>query len=118
MARRAGLVVRGGTGLHFIPAAVARGLVAAPVVSLVPGTEIGMALVSGEVVAVLPLGEGGGGLIVCEVEGELVGFSGLRPEAAGFFEEIDGGVLFGSERALELNLGAELERRGSFHGPH
>ncbi len=117
MARRAGLVVRGENGLHFIPAAVARSLVAAPEVSLVPGAGIGMALVSGEVVAVLPLGLFGTALVVCEVDGELVGFSGLSPEASGFFEEAAGGVVFGTETARDLDLGAALERRGSLHGP-
>jgi len=125
MARRAGLVVRGHSGLHFIPAHIARSLVAAPEVSLVPGTAIGMAMVSGEVVAVLPLGGGPGALVVCDVDGELVGFSGLAPEASGFFEEIEGGVLFGGERAVDLDLAAALrnagtstlDQRGSFDEP-
>ena len=121
MGRRAGLVVRSRSGLHFIPATIARSLVAAPEVSLVPGAGIGMALVSGEVVAVLPLGNSAGALVVCEVEGELVGFAGLHPEASGFFEEIEGGVLFEAERALDLDLNAALsnanERGGVTHGP-
>ena len=121
MAQRAGLVVRGRSGLHFIPATIARSLVAAPEVSPVPGAGIGMALVSGEVVAVLPLGSRAGALVVCEVDGELVGFAGLQPEASGFFDEIEGGVRFDSEPALDLDLAAALrnvdERRGFSHGP-
>jgi hypothetical protein len=117
MGSRAGLVVRAEDGLHFIPASVARTLVAAPEVSPVPGTGLGMALVSGEVVAVLSLGGAGSALVVCDVGGELVGFSGLSPEASGFFEAVPGGVAFGSQQALDLDL-AELlaKRRGHLHG--
>ena len=126
MASRAGLVVRGQSGLHFIPAEVARSLVATPEVSVVPGARLGMALVSGEVVPVLPLGDELGALVVCDVEGELVGFSGLVPEASGFFEIAEGGVLFGRERALDLDLGAALRGASTglpapeqdfYHGP-
>ncbi len=126
-ARRAGLVLRGKRGLHFISAQVARGLVPRPEVSQLPGTELGMALVGGEVVPVLTLGESSGALVVCDVGGELIAFSGLNPEAAGFFEPTDTGVRYGAERAVELDLGAERDsaersltasRRGWLHGPH
>jgi hypothetical protein len=110
MASRAGLVVRAPSGLHFIPAKLARSLVAAPEVSLVPGAALGMAMVSGEVVAVLPLGSAGSALVVCDVDGELVGFSGLVPEASGFFEEAEGGVLFADEHVSDLDLAAALQR--------
>ncbi len=126
-ARRAGLVLRGKQGLLFIAAQVAKGLVPRQEVSRIPGTELGMALVGGEVVPVLSLGENEDVLVLCDVEGELIAFSGLVPQAAGFFEPTDQGVRYGSERADEINLVGRRDRaersltasrRGWLHGAH
>jgi hypothetical protein len=108
MKSRAGLVVRGDDGLYFIPATVAKALVATPEVSPVPGAGLGMALVSGEVVAVVPLGDAASALVLCDVDGELVAFSGLSPEASGFFEATEAGVSFAGELAQDLDLNAAL----------
>jgi hypothetical protein len=105
MATRGGLVMRSDQGLRFIPAEVAQNLVPEPEVSDVPGTGVGMALVGGEVLPVLPLGSSAGAVVVCEVQGERIAFSGLAPEAAGFFEALPGGVRVGNELVPELDLG-------------
>jgi hypothetical protein len=106
MATRGGLLMRSEEGLRFIPADVAQNLVPEPEISDVPGTGVGMALVGGEVLPVLPLGGSAGAVVVCEVRGERIAFSGLCPEAAGFFEALPGGVRVGSELVPELDLAA------------
>lgn len=126
MARRAGLVLRGtDRALYFVGADVARGLVAEQDVSRVPGVSVGMALVGGEVVPVLPLGADAAALVLCSAGGELVAFAGLTPEASGFFDGVEGGVRFGKEHARELDVEARvaefeaelrLARRGANHG--
>jgi hypothetical protein len=98
--------MRSEEGLRFIPADVAQHLVPEPEISDVPGTGVGMALVGGEVLPVLPLGTSAGSVVVCEVRGERIAFSGLSPEAAGFFESLPGGVRVGTELVPELDLGA------------
>jgi hypothetical protein len=105
MATRGGLVMLSDQGLRFIPADVAQNLVPEPEISDVPGTGVGMALVGGEVLPVLPLGSRPGAVVVCEVRGERIAFSGLSPEAAGFFEAVSGGVRVGDELVPELDLG-------------
>jgi len=106
MALRGGLVMRSDNGLCFVPADIAHGLVPEPEISDVPGTGVGMALVAGEVLPVLALGNRVGAMVVCEVAGERIAFSGLTPEASGFFESCPGGVRVGQEVAPELDLGA------------
>lgn len=106
--------MRSDQGLRFIPADVAQNLVPEPEISDVPGTGLGMALVGGEVLPVLPLGGRAGALLVCEVRGERLAFSGLSPEAAGFFEALPGGVRVGGELVPELDLGeirSNVEKR-------
>jgi hypothetical protein len=118
MATRGGLLMRSDQGLHFIPADVAQNLVPEPEISDVPGTGIGMALVGGEVLPVLSLGSRQGAVVVCEVRGERVAFSGLTPEAAGFFDALPGGVRVNGELAPELDLAeirASVEKR--LHAP-
>lgn len=106
--------MRGTEGLRFIPAEVARHVVSEPEISDVPGTGLGMALVGGEVLPVVPLGASTGAVVVCEVHGERIAFSGLSPEAAGFFEVAPEGVRVGDTVVPELDLGAvraQVERR-------
>lgn len=114
MATRGGLLMRSDQGLRFIPADVAQNLVPEPEISDVPGTGVGMALVGGEVLPILPLGSNAGAVVVCEVRGERIAFSGLSPEAAGFFEALPGGVRVGKELVPELDLSevrSQVEKR-------
>jgi len=51
-----------------------------------------MALVGGEVVAVLVLGEPSGELLLCEFDGQAVALSGLSAERVGFWPASESGV--------------------------
>ena len=113
---RAGVIVRLGGELRFLSAHLVRRFVPPPTLSDVAGTGLTMALVDGQVLAIIPVGPRGSALTVCEVGGELVGLLGADPEAVGFFEASPEGVSFQGESAADLDV-AELVRksaRGTF----
>ena len=113
---RAGVIVRLGNGLRFLSAHLVRRFVPPPTLSDVAGTGLTMALVDGQVLAIIPVGPRGSALTVCEVGGELVGLLGADPEAVGFFEASPEGVSFQGKSAADLDV-AELVRksaRGTF----
>jgi len=110
------VIVRLGSELRFLSAHLVRRFVPPPTLSDVAGTGLTMALVDGQVLAILPVGPRGSALTVCEVGGELVGLLGADPEAVGFFEASPEGVLFQGRPAADLDV-AELVRksaRGTF----
>ncbi len=114
--RRAGVIVRLHGELRFLAAHLVRRFVPPPTLSDVAGTGLTMALVDGQVLAILPVGPRGSALTVCEVGGELVGLLGADPEAVGFFESSGAGVAFQGQTAADLDV-AELVRasaRGTF----
>lgn len=113
---RAGVIVRLGGELRFLSAHLVRRFVPPPTLSDVAGTGLTMALVDGQVLAIIPVGPRGSALTVCEVGGELVGLLGADPEAVGFFEASPEGVSFRGKSAADLDV-AELVRksaRGTF----
>lgn len=113
---RAGVIVRLGSELRFLAAHLVRRFVPPPTLSDVAGTGLTMALVDGQVLAIIPVGPRGSALTVCEVGGELVGLLGADPEAVGFFESSPEGVSFQGKSAADLDV-AELVRksaRGTF----
>lgn len=115
-ANRAGVIVRLQGERRFLAAHWVRRFVPPPTLSDVAGTGLTMALVDGQVLAIIAVGPRGSALTVCEVGGELVGLLGADPEAVGFFETRAGGVSFQGGAALELDV-AELVRasaRGTF----
>jgi len=81
-----GLLVRHNGQLAFIASTLVRCIRYDVDVTRFPGTELGMALLGGRIVPVIALGHEGRALIVCEVDGETVAFSGLDPLKSGFFE--------------------------------
>jgi len=91
-----------------------RRFVPPPTLSDVAGTGLTMALVDGQVLAILAVGPRGSALTVCEVAGELVGLLGADPETVGFFEPDGAGVSFRGQTVPELDV-AELVR-ASAHG--
>ena len=95
--------------LRFLPAHLVRRFVPPPTLSDVAGTGLTMALVDGQVLAIIPVGPRGSALTVCDVGGELVGLLGADPEAVGFFEADGSGVSFHGQRAQALDV-AELVR--------
>ncbi len=103
MASMAGIVVRVGGTLGFLPASVARRLSRQPTVSRVPGSALGMTLVDGHVVPVLELGSEPDTLI-CELEGEPLALSGVQGIRCGRFEAEDGGVLLDGTLVRPLDL--------------
>ena len=113
---RAGVIVRLKGEPRFLSAHLVRRFVPPPTLSDVAGTGLTMALVDGQVLAIIAVGPRGSALTVCEVGGELVGLLGADPEAVGFFEPDDAGVTFGGQSAPDLDV-AELVRasaRGTF----
>lgn len=108
MSRRPGILVRAGGELGFVPADVARQVVPLPTLSPVATTPLQMAVVGGRVVPVVALGSPTRALLVCEIDGESVGFSGLEVERAGAFDAADGGVVVGDRTVRELDLSGAL----------
>jgi len=81
-----GLLVRYRGKLSFIQSAVVRFIRYDVAVTRFPGTELGMALLTGRIIPVIWLGQDSKALVVCELDGESVAFSGLEPIRSGFFE--------------------------------
>jgi hypothetical protein len=105
-----GLVVRVGGQLFFVPSSLARKVVHRTAVSRVPGTQLGMALVGGQVVSVIELGHRHDQLLLCEPGGEPVAFAGVEAIAAGWFDPEGGRVRFDGQAIPELDVVGELRR--------
>ena len=116
MAQRAGLLVRRGTELLFLPASVARSLWPVPRLTKIPWDSAEMALVGGEVVAVLALGEPSGELLLCELDGQALALSGLSADRVGFWPETDSGVSVDGVAIPALDLSAAV-RQFQSNGP-
>jgi len=69
-----------------------------------------MALVGGEVVAVLSLGESSGELLLCEFDGQAVALSGLSAERVGFWPASDSGVTVDGVVVPVLDLSEALKQ--------
>ncbi len=108
MSRRPGILVRAGGELGFVPADIARQVVPLPTLSPVAATPLQMAVVGGHVVPVVALGSPTRALLVCELDGEAIAFSGLEVERAGEFEAADGGVAIGERTVRDLDLSGAL----------
>jgi hypothetical protein len=106
---RAGVIVRLNGELRFLSAHSVKRFVLPPTLSDVAGTGLTMALVDGQVLAIIAVGPRGSALTICDVGGELVGLLGADPEAVGFFEADGAGVAFHGQRAPALDV-AELVR--------
>jgi hypothetical protein len=106
--KRAGLLVRAGGELGFVPASTAKSVVALPPVSPVASTPLSMALVNGRVVPVVALGSPTSVLVLCELDDEPVGFSGLEIGSVGSFEATERGVLVDGRAVPELDLEGAL----------
>jgi hypothetical protein len=110
MAQRAGLLVRHGGELAFLPASIARSLLPLPRLTKIPWDSAQMALVGGEVVAVLALGAQSSELLLCEFEGQAVALSGLSAERVGFWPTSESGVSVDGVTVPALDLRAALTR--------
>jgi len=69
-----------------------------------------MALVGGEVVAVVELGEPSGMLVVCELDGQALAISGLLAEKVGVWPESEAGVTVDGVNVPVLDLSAALQQ--------
>ncbi len=108
MTELAGLLVMRDGQRAFLPAACVKGLVPAPRLTRIPWDSAQMALVGGEVVAVLELGEPSPELVLCEVRGQAVALSGLHAERVGFWPERDSGVLIDGSVVPTLDLDSAI----------
>ena len=106
----AGVIVARRGELMFVGADIAERIVERPVISRVPGTDIGMALVLGRVTSVVELGEGGGQLLLCNVGGEAIALSGLNVVGAGFYDVDGQGVKLEEAHVPRLDVEGELGR--------
>jgi hypothetical protein len=104
MSERAGLLVKAGGELGFLPATTARSVVPLPPLSPVASTPLQMALVNGRIVPVVALGSPTGVLVVCELDEDVVGFSGLDVSEVGEFTAIERGVVVDGRVVPELDL--------------
>jgi hypothetical protein len=104
VSERAGLLVRAGEELGFVPATTARSVVPLPPVSPVANTPLFMTLVSGRVVPVVALGSPTSVLVLCELDDEAIGFSGLEVTDVGTFEATERGVVVDGRVVPELDL--------------
>jgi hypothetical protein len=105
-----GVIVARRGELLFLGSDMAERIVERPVISRVPGTDIGMALVLGRVTSVVELGEGGGELLLCNVGGESIALSGLSVVGAGFYEVDGQGVKLADAHVPRLDVEHELGR--------
>lgn len=117
-----GIVFRIGDGAFFLPAAVADKLLPMPTVTRVPGGPpdlVGVALVDGETVPVVAVGDPERVLrargardnlpmLLCTHLGERIGLVGLDVIATGRFEASGGEISWGDTdaRARPFDLGA------------
>ncbi len=114
MPEAAGVLVSLGEELYFVPADVAGSIVERPVVTRVPGTSLGMALIAGRVVTVIDVGPRREELLLCEVEGETLALSGLSVRGSGYYPlegeqvRVDGKLVSGLDVKGAL-VKAELE---------
>src|SRR5688572_15674837 len=92
LGRTAGVVVESEGRLCFVPARVAQRIVSKPVISRVPGSDVGLALVGGRVTSVIDVEEGGSDLLICDIEGEAVALSGLKVYGCGFYPKRGNGI--------------------------
>lgn len=116
--RRAGVIVRVEGELRFLSAQSVRRFVPVPTISDVSGTGLTMALIDGQVLAIVAVGPRGSALTVCDVGGELVGLLGADPEAVGFFDADGTGVTFHGLRAPALDLTALVRASARGMGEH
>jgi hypothetical protein len=98
MAPRAGLLVRRGGERLFLSANLARHLVPLPRLTKIPWDSAQMALVGGEVVAVIELG------------GQALALSGLFAEKVGVWPESEAGVIVDGVNVPALDLSVALEQ--------
>jgi hypothetical protein len=110
MATHGGVLLLRNEELCFIDASVAQRVLRGAVVTLVPGTPLGLTVYDGRVICVFELGSSRGELVVCDVGGELVALAGLRVVETGTFEAADtGGVRAPSGVAQPLDVALEIE---------
>jgi chemotaxis signal transduction protein len=133
--RHGGVVFRVRDDLFFLPASIAMKVMPTPVMARVPGSPSelrGVALVDGDMIPVVQLGEPenltwsgalkasgfeSGAMLVCVVLGEQLGLVGIDIVATGSFEEVTPStahagpvVKMGDEQALPFDVAEVIAR--------
>jgi len=106
----AGVLVQKQGALGFIPASLVRAIRYDCIVTPYPGNKLGMTLFAGRVIPVLNLGDEGRALIVCDLDGELVGVLGLEPLQSGLFEGDEKGALHDHVLVPLLDIQEQLKQ--------
>jgi hypothetical protein len=104
MASIGAVLVRTAERRAFIRADLLQQILPQPAISRVPASQLGMTLVAGQVISVLELGESTGALLVCTLDDELIGISGLSLERVGIFELRESMLSVDGQRLPELSL--------------
>ncbi|MEP7050089.1 MAG: hypothetical protein ABJB12_07040 [Pseudomonadota bacterium] len=115
MAPRAGLLVKRGGERLFLAASIVRQLVPLPRLSKMPWDCAQMALVAGEIVAVVELAPPSGVLVLCEHAGQTLALSGLHAEQVGFWPATSAGVRVNGADVPALDLGLALAEFQATH---
>jgi chemotaxis signal transduction protein len=111
-----GVVFRAAGELHFLPANVAIKLIPTPEIARVPGAPpdlVGVALVDGETLPVVAVGElprTRGAMLVVSHVGERIALVGLEVLATGRFEGDRDQITFGDHIARPFDVGALVAR--------
>ncbi len=107
-ARIAGVVLRAGGAEHFLPASTAARIVPRPVVTAVPGSALGMALVEGRVVPVIDVGSEDGDLLLCDLDGDVVALRGVQVLSAGAYDGDGAGANVDGRRLSTFDVAAAV----------
>lgn len=105
---RAGVVLDVAGGAFFVSADVAVEVAERPAVTRVPGSGLGVALISGRVVAVVTAGEHSEHTLLCDVGGDGVALDGVRVHQVGTFPATAEGVSWAGQHLRELDVGAAI----------
>lgn len=107
------VVFRAEGQLYFLPATVAVRLAPVPPVGRVPGAPesiVGLALVDGEMVPVVSIGEARTSMLVVQYLGERIGLVGVEVAATGRFEAMHDRVTYLGELARLFDLSGVIAR--------
>jgi hypothetical protein len=107
------VVFRAAEQLYFLPATVALRVAPVPQIGRVPGAPVdivGLALVDGDMVAVVSVGDVRTSMLIVQYMGERIALVGVEVVASGRFESVHDRVLHVGEHARLFDISAVIAR--------